>query len=226
MPHKNIYHQYLGIETFERVVDGTYLCIELKFVMELDLEERIRCLEAVVFRARQRQRRPLSHAPIQIINYAGELVTIGNVQDEGRVHQEQLGIDMEEETVRGGRMGERKGTYLIAKALGVETYTDEDEGCAGMFHCNICLDIARDPVLTCCGHLFCWPCFHKLSYAYLNVKECPVCKGEVTEEGIIPIYGNANVDNSSGQLDSNETDSRVPARPRARRIKHMQPFRN
>jgi len=41
------------------------------------------------------------------------------------------------------------------------------------------LDKARDPVL-----------------AYSNARECPVCKGEVTETGIIPIYGNSSADGS------------------------------
>ncbi|TKY49516.1 E3 ubiquitin-protein ligase RMA2 [Spatholobus suberectus] len=203
--------------------------------MELDfnqehlgrIEERIRCLEAVVFRARQRQRRRLSQVPIQITNSAGELVTTGNVQDVGRVHHEEVGIDVEGEMVGGGIMGKRKATYLVAKALGVETYTNEGEGCAGkLFDCNICLDMARDPVLTCCGHLFCWPCFYKLSCAYSNAKECPVCKGEVTEEGIIPIYGNARVDSIS-HFDRNETGFRVPVRPRARRMESIrQQFRS
>ncbi|KAL2330902.1 hypothetical protein Fmac_018483 [Flemingia macrophylla] len=187
--------------------------------MELDLEERIRCLEAVNLRARQRERRP-SHVPIQITNFAGESVTIvHDVHDEGRVHEKQLGIDVEGEMLGQGRMGKRKCTYLIAKALGVAR-----DG--NLFDCNICLDMARDPVLTCCGHLFCWPCFHKLSCAYSNVKECPVCEGEVTEEGIIPIYGNANIDNSD-QIDSNETGLSVPPRPHARRITSMmQQIRN
>ncbi|XP_027344184.1 uncharacterized protein LOC113856536 [Abrus precatorius] len=202
--------------------------------MELDLnqeslgniEERIRRLEAVVFRARQRQRQRQGHAPIQITNFAGELIA-ANVQDEGIVSQEEAGIDIEREIVEGGKRGKRKATYLIGKALGVETYTDEAGGCAGnLFDCNICLDMARDPVLTCCGHLFCWPCFYKLPYAYSNAKECPVCKGEVTDEGVIPIYGNANVD-SSGQLELNETELRVPARPHAPRIESFrQRFRN
>ncbi|RDY12368.1 E3 ubiquitin-protein ligase RMA2, partial [Mucuna pruriens] len=181
------------------------------------IEERIRCLEAVVFRARQRQRQESSHNPIQITNFAGELIATGNVQGEGRVNQEGVSI-VEGEIVEGGQVGKRKGTYLIAKALEVETYSNEGECYAGnFFDCNICLDMARHPILTCCGHLFCWPCFYKLSYAYSNAKECPVCKGEVTEEGIIPIYGNASVD-SSDQFDLNETSLRVPARPPARRI--------
>lgn len=27
-----------------------------------------------------------------------------------------------------------------------------------MFVCNICLDIAKDAVVSMCGHLYCWPC--------------------------------------------------------------------
>ena len=31
----------------------------------------------------------------------------------------------------------------------------------GAFECNICLDVATDPVVTQCGHLYCWPCIYK-----------------------------------------------------------------
>ncbi|KAH1211067.1 E3 ubiquitin-protein ligase RMA2 [Glycine max] len=184
------------------------------------IEERIRCLEAVVFRARQRQRWRPSQAPIRITNYAGESVTVADLQaEEDRVHQEFGGVDVGGEMMGSGRMGKRKASYLVAKALGVET--NQGEGFAtNLFHCNICLDKARDPVLTSCGHLFCWPCFHKLSYAYSHVRECPVCKGDVTEEGIIPIYGNASVDNN-GKFESNEIGLTVPARPRPHRIESI-----
>lgn len=29
------------------------------------------------------------------------------------------------------------------------------------FECNICLELAQDPVVTQCGHLYCWPCLYK-----------------------------------------------------------------
>ncbi|KAJ3275115.1 hypothetical protein HDV01_001254 [Terramyces sp. JEL0728] len=29
-----------------------------------------------------------------------------------------------------------------------------------LFECNICLDTASNPVVTMCGHLYCWPCFY------------------------------------------------------------------
>ena len=31
------------------------------------------------------------------------------------------------------------------------------------FQCNICLDVARDAVVSMCGHLFCWPCLHQVT---------------------------------------------------------------
>ena len=29
------------------------------------------------------------------------------------------------------------------------------------FECNICLELAQDPVVTLCGHLYCWPCLYR-----------------------------------------------------------------
>ena len=90
------------------------------------IEERIRCLEAVVFRARQRQRWRPSQAPIRITNYAGESVTVADLQaEEDRVHQEFGGVDVGGEMMGSGRMGKRKASYLVAKALGVETNQGE-----------------------------------------------------------------------------------------------------
>ena len=31
------------------------------------------------------------------------------------------------------------------------------------FDCNICFDAARDPVVTQCGHLYCWQCLHQVN---------------------------------------------------------------
>lgn len=32
---------------------------------------------------------------------------------------------------------------------------------SGYFECNICLEVAQEPVVTQCGHLYCWPCIYK-----------------------------------------------------------------
>ncbi|KAL8528579.1 hypothetical protein ACS0TY_006126 [Phlomoides rotata] len=57
-----------------------------------------------------------------------------------------------------------------------------------VFECNICFDIAQDPVITMCGHLHCWPCI----YRWLNLHshhQCPVCKTLIQEDKLVPVYG-------------------------------------
>lgn len=34
---------------------------------------------------------------------------------------------------------------------------------SGSFECSICFDVATEPVVTRCGHLFCWPCIYRVS---------------------------------------------------------------
>lgn len=85
------------------------------------------------------------------------------------------------------------------------------------FDCNICLDLARDPVVTCCGHLFCWPCLYRWLHEHSEAKECPVCKGEVTMKNVTPIYGRGN------NVGEHEEDPilKVPVRPHARRVESL-----
>lgn len=57
------------------------------------------------------------------------------------------------------------------------------------FECNICWETAKLPVVSYCGHLFCWSCL----YMWLQLKPkrqlCPVCKSAITKRQIIPLYG-------------------------------------
>lgn len=93
------------------------------------------------------------------------------------------------------------------------------------FECNICLDMAGDPVVTACGHLFCWPCLYQWIYLHSDVRECPVCKGEVRDIDIIPIYGRGNVDTEAeavaeaeGKCSSDHSNLKIPKRPHAHRV--------
>jgi E3 ubiquitin-protein ligase RNF5 len=63
----------------------------------------------------------------------------------------------------------------------------------GSFDCNICLELAQDPVVTLCGHLFCWPCLYRWLQMHSICQECPVCKASVEEERVIPLYGRGKV---------------------------------
>lgn len=31
------------------------------------------------------------------------------------------------------------------------------------------MDVAKEPVVTKCGHLFCWPCIYDVNLNYFNV---------------------------------------------------------
>uniref|UniRef100_A0A1I7WR90 RING-type E3 ubiquitin transferase n=1 Tax=Heterorhabditis bacteriophora TaxID=37862 RepID=A0A1I7WR90_HETBA len=44
------------------------------------------------------------------------------------------------------------------------------------FECNICLDTAKDAVVSMCGHLFCWPCLVQWLDTRPSRQLCPVCK--------------------------------------------------
>ena len=68
------------------------------------------------------------------------------------------------------------------------------------FDCNICLDTVREPVVTQCGHLFCWECIYKWLasrrgndsftqvYGSIITGTCPVCKTSCSTESLVPLY--------------------------------------
>ncbi|XP_057438768.1 uncharacterized protein LOC130730712 [Lotus japonicus] len=85
------------------------------------------------------------------------------------------------------------------------------------FDCNICLDLAREPVVTCCGHLFCWTCVYRWLHLHSDAKECPVCKGEVTLKSVTPIYGRGN----NGRSSEEDSTLKIPPRPQARRVESL-----
>ncbi|PIA27001.1 hypothetical protein AQUCO_08400041v1 [Aquilegia coerulea] len=96
--------------------------------------------------------------------------------------------------------------------------SDDINGC---FDCNICLENAHDPVVTLCGHLYCWPCIYKwLHFQGTSVKpeeqqQCPVCKAGISQTTLVPLYGRGqssqNELKDNGPLQSLD----IPTRPRA-----------
>ncbi|XP_027188473.1 uncharacterized protein [Cicer arietinum] len=85
------------------------------------------------------------------------------------------------------------------------------------FDCNICLDLAKEPVLTCCGHLFCWQCLYRWLHLHSDAKECPVCKGEVTIKSVTPIYGRGN----NVRVLEEDSSLKIPPRPQAKRVESL-----
>ncbi|MCO5602724.1 hypothetical protein L7F22_056861 [Adiantum nelumboides] len=90
--------------------------------------------------------------------------------------------------------------------------------CTPGLSCSICLcDSAgmRDPVVTCCGHLFCWACV----YRWASIRRtCPLCKGFLTRMAdFTPLFiGTAAADDVECP-NSSAVDADMPPRPAARR---------
>lgn len=88
---------------------------------------------------------------------------------------------------------------------------DDEKRDDSMYVCNICLDIAKDAVVSMCGHLYCWCCLNTWLETRPHRQLCPVCKAAISKEKVIPLYGR----NSENQQDPrNKT---TPPRPQAQR---------
>ncbi|XP_075521223.1 uncharacterized protein LOC142554439 [Primulina tabacum] len=117
-----------------------------------------------------------------------------------------------------GKRWKSDSCLLVAKALEMDgevhnVVVSEEEGC--FYDCNVCSETARIPVVTCCGHLFCWACFYHMNYVDSTSKECPVCEGEVSDSSVIPVYGNGDI---ACEL---ESGPKTPPRPKARRVESV-----
>ncbi|KAL8140536.1 hypothetical protein V2J09_006557 [Rumex salicifolius] len=197
------------------------------------IEERIRLLESVVARTRfrppmQSSSTPTTQIPTPSIN-SRQSDVIGNIPKP----QPRIG------SIKPGKID--GGTHLLAEALATDstceetlpssaasTSTYQRKTGGSIYDCNICFSLSKDPVLTCCGHLFCWPCFYCLpSTDSYSSKECPVCQGEVLETNITPIYGAAGSSNDDNSIPFTPSifhplhPVKIPPRPRARRIENV-----
>ncbi|XP_050207339.1 E3 ubiquitin-protein ligase RMA1H1-like [Mercurialis annua] len=104
-----------------------------------------------------------------------------------------------------------------------EMAVDSDEVPSSGFDCNICLDSVLDPVVTLCGHLYCWPCIYKwLHFQSISTEkedmqpqqQCPVCKAEVSEGTLVPLFGRGQTAKPSKSKAPN-LGIIIPRRPRA-----------
>lgn len=101
----------------------------------------------------------------------------------------------------------------------------DSEKVSACFDCSICLESANDPVVTLCGHLYCWPCIYKWlefqmsSLAPDECTYCPLCKAEISQESLVPLYGRGRSSLSEPVSDDKATslskDMAIPPRPNA-----------
>ncbi|XP_028775579.1 E3 ubiquitin-protein ligase RMA1H1-like [Neltuma alba] len=92
----------------------------------------------------------------------------------------------------------------------------------GCFNCNICFDFALEPVVTLCGHLYCWPCIYKwlhvqsASMASDEHPQCPVCRADICPTTLVPLYGRGETPvPSEHDTKASCHDIFIPPRPRA-----------
>ncbi|KAG6976936.1 hypothetical protein JG688_00000877 [Phytophthora aleatoria] len=81
------------------------------------------------------------------------------------------------------------------------------------------------PVVTLCGHLYCWPCLYQWMQSH---SECPVCKAGVSEQNVIPVYARG-ADAADPRTHQQVPDSGIPHRPRGQRpdaeqLRRRRPF--
>lgn len=122
-------------------------------------------------------------------------------------------------------MGSRSGESATGDPQSPSGFGGSSNRNTSSFLCNICLDPAQEPVVTLCGHLFCWPCLYEWLHGHSSSSECPVCKATVEEVDIIPLYsgGNSSADPQSRSIDGTDIPSRPAAGRRSARAQQPQP---
>lgn len=123
-------------------------------------------------------------------------------------HLPHLELEKEEESTEPRKLSSDTGTSLAHSS-------------STAFDCNICLEFVQDPVVTFCGHLFCWPCIYK--WIHFNsissnnsdqAPQCPVCKAEVSTSAVVPLYGRGK-DIVSSEQKAPDFGLAIPERPSA-----------
>ncbi|XP_057473125.1 E3 ubiquitin-protein ligase RMA3-like [Actinidia eriantha] len=110
------------------------------------------------------------------------------------------------------------GVSLKQKSKSISSPITDSESVNGCFECNICLDSAKDPVITLCGHLYCWPCIYKWLHVQSSSIEsdeqpkCPVCKTNISQSLLVPLYGRGQ---SESDAKRPHLEPVIPSRPTA-----------
>lgn len=119
-------------------------------------------------------------------------------------------IDFESLSMESGS-GEASGFFSDPSCSGSSNTSNDTTG----FECNICFELAQDPIITLCGHLYCWPCLYQWLHIHSRCHECPVCKALIEEQKLVPLYGRGktSTDPRSRSIPAGE----IPHRPTGQR---------
>ncbi|KAF5458449.1 hypothetical protein F2P56_022476 [Juglans regia] len=102
----------------------------------------------------------------------------------------------EEALSQNDSFGEDKSSLEKWKSVS-DAFAYAENNTSDGFDCNICLETVQDPVVTLCGHLYCWPCIYKWLHFQSEScedqdqqqQQCPVCKAEISQTSLVPLYG-------------------------------------
>lgn len=127
-----------------------------------------------------------------------------------------------------GSLGDHGSTTNpLSNLIGAAPEPGSDNDVA--FVCNICLEGVKDkdPVVTQCGHLYCWPCL----YRWLNTRHgdgtCPICKAGVTQNNVIPIFIRGSSSDPRSRTPAGMTATgEIPSRPQGHRPEPVGPHQN
>lgn len=135
-------------------------------------------------------------------------------------------IMAQQDAVSDGTQPQKLRSVSAASSAAAVTTTPVDKSVNACFDCNICLENAQDPVVTLCGHLYCWPCICKWLHLQTTTNDpdqqplCPVCKENISTSTLVPLYGHGRGQSSSpSQVEPDSKDSfsglQIPCRPSA-----------
>lgn len=80
-----------------------------------------------------------------------------------------------------------------------------------VFECSICLETAKEPVVTKCGHIYCWPCLYSWMESKGENSKCPNCQNPISKEDLIPLYTKEENRKNTKRFEN------IPKRPKAER---------
>lgn len=78
------------------------------------------------------------------------------------------------------------------------------------YSCSICFFYPTEPIVTPCGHIFCWPCYYYASKLKEHI-HCYVCQTKIRFIEVCPVYSGNSIERSKHMTGNNVN---IPPRPR------------
>jgi len=110
------------------------------------------------------------------------------------------------------RSGNERATWLNAMILERNSIKPiNSASSSSSYKCSICLETARQPSVTPCGHLFCKNCIYRwveegAVSTTSHQRTCPVCNKGISKQQIVRIFG---VDDSDSNNNNNSNSSEL-----------------